>query len=93
MWGSNWVRLGFDSWLLGIEAANVMGLRTMALAAGDANALREANLMVREKIDAARDLHLKAATGALGLTPSRAAQNTVAHYRRKVRANRRRLTR
>jgi hypothetical protein len=32
-------------------------------------------------------------SGALGLSPHSAAAATVAHYRRKVRANRRRLSR
>jgi hypothetical protein len=32
-------------------------------------------------------------TGGMGLTPASAAARTVAHYRRKVRANQRRLTR
>ena len=31
-------------------------------------------------------------TGTLGVTPHGAAAKTVAHYRRKVRANRRRLS-
>jgi hypothetical protein len=31
-------------------------------------------------------------TGGLGATPQRAVSRTIAHYRRKVRANRRRLS-
>ncbi len=47
--------------------------------------------MVVEKIDAAVALQGLAMTGALGATASSAASKTLSHYRRKVRANRRRL--
>jgi hypothetical protein len=49
--------------------------------------------MVSEKIDAGLTLQALALTGRLGLTPNSAATKTLAHYRRKVRANRRRLER
>ena len=49
--------------------------------------------MVSEKIDAALQLQTRAITGGLGLTPQSATARTLTHYRRKVRANRRRLTR
>ena len=48
--------------------------------------------MITEKIDAARTLQAKALTGGLGVTAPRAAAKTLKHYRRKVRANRRRLS-
>jgi len=48
--------------------------------------------MVREKVDAAIALQAKALTGALGFGGPGAAAATLAHYRRKVRANRRRLS-
>jgi hypothetical protein len=88
-----WTRIGFDAWLLGFEAASVIGLRTMKLAAGGTAAACEADLMMREKVEAAGQLQWQATTGQLGTTPTRAARKAVAHYRRKVRANRRRLSR
>jgi hypothetical protein len=87
-----WVALGFDAWMLGLEASTVIGLRTLKLAAGGDSAAAEATRMVSEKLAAAAELQALAATGALGMTAPRAAAKTLAHYRRKVRANRRRLS-
>ena len=47
--------------------------------------------MVSEKIEAGFTLQALAWTGGLGLTADGAATKMLAHYRRKVRANRRRL--
>jgi hypothetical protein len=87
-----WIGLGFNAWALGLEASTVIGLRTLKIAAGGKAGTAEADLMVREKIKAAVELQTLALTGGLGFTPPRAASKTLAHYRRKVRANRRRLT-
>jgi hypothetical protein len=86
-----WFRAGFDAWCLGVEASSVIALRTLKLAAGSAAAQAEARRMVSEKIEAGLTLHARALTGGLGLTAQSAATKTLAHYRRKVRANRRRL--
>lgn len=88
-----WSRLMFDAWRLGVEAAGVMTLRGVALAAGDAGAKREASRMVMEKAQAAVELQQLALRGALGFSAPATAGKTLAHYRRKVRANRRRLSR
>ncbi len=90
---TNWASIGFDTWLLGFEAASVIGLRTLKIAAGGTAAVREADLMLREKLEATAQLQMRVATGTLGRTPAAAARGTVAHYRKKVRANRRRLAR
>jgi hypothetical protein len=82
-----WARIGLNAWSLGVEASSVIGLRMLKIAAGEA----EARLMIDEKIQAGLDLQTMALTGGLGLTPHDAATKTLAHYRRKVRANRRRL--
>ena len=63
----------------------------MKMAAGGPAAAAEAELMVSEKIQAAAALQALAMTGGLGHSPASAASKTLAHYRRKVRANRRRL--
>lgn len=47
--------------------------------------------MVDEKVDAVLDLQRMVITGALSHIPQGAAIKTLRHYRRKVRANRRRL--
>jgi hypothetical protein len=80
-----------SAWSLGIEASSVIALRTMKIAAGGPEANAEARRMVAEKVDAGLDLQTKAITGRLGFTPESAATKALAHYRRKVRANRRRL--
>ncbi|TWB40453.1 hypothetical protein [Nitrospirillum pindoramense] len=87
-----WMRNGFDSWLLGVEALQVITLRTLKLAAGGAAAQTEAQRMVNEKIAAGLDLQMRALTGGLGVTADGATAKVLAHYRRKVRANRRRLS-
>lgn len=92
MRGNPWIKLTMDTWALGVEASSVIGLRTLKMAAGGAGAQREAALMINEKIASTVDLQMRAMTGGLGMTPHGAASRTVAHYRRKVRANRRRLS-
>ncbi|HEX5377321.1 MAG TPA: hypothetical protein VFW47_02030 [Phenylobacterium sp.] len=47
--------------------------------------------MVSEKVAAGASLQAKALSGALGATPASVSARTLAHYRRKVSANRRRL--
>lgn len=87
-----WTALAFDSWALGLEASTVIGLRMMKLAAGGAAAQAEAQLMVGEKVAAGLALSMQAATGQLGLTGPAIASGSLAHLRRKVRANRKRLS-
>jgi hypothetical protein len=90
--GNLWFGIGMDAWRLGLEASTVIGLRTMKIARGGPRGEAEAKRMVSEKVEAAADLQVMALTGGLGATPTRAAAKMIAHYRRKVRANRRRLT-
>jgi hypothetical protein len=87
-----WLRIGFDAWRLGVEASAVIGLRTLKIAAGGAAGDAEARRMVSEKLAAAAELQTKALAGGLGLTSAAMASRTLSHYRRKVRANRRRLS-
>ncbi|ADG09551.1 hypothetical protein B7G68_05375 [Caulobacter segnis] len=87
-----WTSLAFDSWALGMEASAVIGLRMMKLAAGGAAAQAEAQLMVSEKVATSVTLPMLAATGQLGATGPAIASGSLAHLRRKVRANRRRLS-
>ena len=87
-----WIVISVNAWSLGLEASSVICLRTLKMAAGGARATAEAELMVSEKIEAAAALQALAMTGGLGFSPASAASKTLAHYRRKVRANRRRLS-
>jgi hypothetical protein len=88
-----WVRIGFNAWLLGVEASSVIGLRVLKIAAGGPAAEAESRLMFREKFEAGWTLQGMALAGALGLTAHRSTARTLAHFRRKVRANQRRLGR
>lgn len=88
-----WFTLGWDAWALGIEASSVIALRTMKMAAGGRAADAEGRKMVSEKVQAGLQLQTLALAGGLGLTPQSAAAKTLVHYRRKVRANQRRLLR
>ena len=84
----------FDFARLGAEAWMVVGLRLARLAAGGPAAALEAQRMVAEKSAAA--LEAQAAAGmalALGASHHVAGGKALAGYRRRVRANRRRLMR
>jgi hypothetical protein len=86
-----WFTLGLDMWLLSAEASSVIALRTVKLAAGGAAANAEAERMFSEKLTAAMSLSQQAIAGQLGTTIPGIASKAIAGYRRKVRANRRRL--
>jgi hypothetical protein len=85
--------IGMSAWTLGLEASSVIALRSLKIAAGGAGATAETQRMVTEKIGAAVSLQTLAVSGGLGFNPASAASKTLTHYRRKVRANRRRLLR
>jgi hypothetical protein len=87
-----WIGVFFDTWSLGIEASSVIAARIMKLTAGgEASNTEEARRMIAEKVEAGLTLQTLALTGGLGKTPQSAARKTLAHYRRRVRANRHRL--
>ena len=88
---TSWIDLSMDAWRLGAEAQTVIALRMMKIAAGGAGGDAETRRMVSEKVGAAMELSTKAAISALtGGVPVGPA-HAIAHYRRKVRANSRRL--
>ena len=90
---TDWMMAGFDFWRLGAEASSVMTMRMARIAAGGAAGNAEAELMLTEKVQAMIELQTKLVTGALGMTPLSGTQATLQHYRRKVAANNRRLSR
>lgn len=83
MFGS-WWKLGMDTTMLAFESQQVIGMRLMKLSVGGAGAQAEAQRMVTEKMAAAGEAALMMASGA-------STAKVVAGYRRKVRANVRRL--
>jgi hypothetical protein len=86
-----WASAGIDAWTLGMEASAVIGLRVAKMATGDAAAGAEAQLMVSEKVQSMFELQAAMLTGRMGTDPLAGTQKMLRHYRRKVRANRRRL--
>jgi hypothetical protein len=84
----------FDLFRLGCESSMVVGLRMMTLAAGGTKAMSEAHLMTVEKLQAASFVTVD---GLFGLAGGRSAESigrsAIAHYQRKVVANRKRLLR
>jgi hypothetical protein len=88
-----WLRLGTEAWLLGIESANVVALRMLRVAAGGALAKTEARRMLSEKVHAVCMLQSLSVLGMLGHTAPDITAGSLRHYRKLVRANRRRLER
>lgn len=88
-----WMNTGLDAWFLGLESSMVIGLRLAKMSHGGAPAANEMSLMVTEKMQSGIDLASAFATGKLGSTPIAGARGAINHYRKKVAANRRRLTR
>ena len=75
-----------DMFMLGIEAQQVAFLRAKKIAAGGKSGEREARFMISEKMAAAAEAGFSLATG-------KSVGSVVKGYRRKVRANQRRLSR
>jgi hypothetical protein len=87
-----WTGIVWDAWAMGLEASSVIGLRTLKIAAGGTAADAEIRLMVGEKMTAAMTLPMLAMSGQLGANPTAVAARSLTHLRKKVRANRRRLS-
>ena len=86
-----WPGIGFDAWLLSLDAMTVIALRTMRIAQGGALGDREAQRMVEEKMLAMAMLPF-----ALWSSPTDNAATVtrrgLSHFGKTVRANRRRLS-
>jgi hypothetical protein len=89
----DWQQLAMESMILGMEASSVMWLRSLRLLTGGAIAEREAERMVAEKVEAFWTLWPALMHGGLQMGLHEAGMRTLAHYRKPVRANRRRLAR
>jgi hypothetical protein len=94
-WLANpWLNLAAQATLVGFEAQQVMALRMMRLAAGGARGQAEAQRMVTEKFAAAVEAqHAMAAGAVMGRSAHRTGKKALGVYKKRVRANRRRLSR
>jgi hypothetical protein len=88
---ADWFRLAHDSYWLWADSMMVIGLRTTDMMTGRGSD-RENRLMVSEKLKAGAELAAMIATGGLA-APEKTAQKAVTHYRKRVTANRKRLSR
>ncbi len=89
-----WIDLTFKTMAMGMEAQSVIALRLMRLAAGGARGQSEARRMVAEKMTALVEAQT-AATASLmtGGKHHVAAGKALNAVRKRVRANKRRLSR
>jgi hypothetical protein len=76
----------FSTILLAFESSNVIGLRMMKIMSGGSGSHDEANLMVREKVDAMLEANASLLAGAT-------ASSVVDRFRQHVAANAKRLSR
>jgi hypothetical protein len=83
--GATLIGLAWDAGMLALESQQVIGLRVAKLLRGGAGAKKEATTMVTEKMLAAGVTGAKLAMGG-------SPRSVIRQYRRKVRANRKRLT-
>lgn len=89
---ADWMALGWNSWMLGMESAWVIQMRLMKIAAGGAAGQAEATRMVSEKVAANIDLATKMATGRMGTGGVKTGAAVVKHYAGPVKANAKRLS-
>ncbi len=87
---ADWMKLATDSYLLWADSMMVIGMRTSDMMTGRGSS-HENVRMVTEKVQANAELAAKLFWGG-PTTPEKAAHKAVRHYRKRVRANRRRLS-
>ena len=88
-----WIALGFQTIQLGMEMQSVIALRLMRLAAGGASGRTEASRMIAEKIAAAGEAQMAAASAVMTGRPDNVVAGKVLRVlRKRVRANKRRLS-
>ena len=88
-----WFALSSQAALLEVEAQGVIALRLMRLAAGGALAKFEASRMIAEKVEALGEAQTAAAMATLkGRNSRQVAGKVLRAYKKRVRRNRRRLT-
>ncbi|MDE8346085.1 MAG: hypothetical protein POH28_07940 [Acidocella sp.] len=88
---SSLANMVFQSTMLAIEAQQVIALRLTKMALGGPDIQQEAELMVSEKLETLAESGGMMMQAAISGAHDFAAPKILALYRRKVRANRRRL--
>jgi hypothetical protein len=89
-----WLALSFKAAALGVEAQSVIALRLLRFAAGGPGMQAEASRMVMEKVAAFGEAHAVAGAAIMaGRKDHIVAAKALGAVRKRVRANRRRLSR
>jgi hypothetical protein len=89
-----WLTLSLKAIQMGFEAQSVIALRVLRLAAGGARMEAEATRMITENAAAAAEAQAVAAVAAMKGHPQRVvAGKTLKVFKKRVRANKRRLSR
>jgi hypothetical protein len=89
-----WLALSFKTFQLGLEAQSVIALRMMRLSSGGAGAKAEMSRMVTDKAAAMAEAQAVATMAvATGRKDHVVAGKTLNVFRKRVRANKRRLSR
>jgi hypothetical protein len=89
-----WLTLSLKAFQIGLEAQSVIALRLLRLATGGARARAEAGRMVTEKVLATGEAQAVAAVAVMqGRKRHAVAGKALNVYKKRVRANRRRLSR
>ena len=92
MW-SAWFALSSQAVLLGFEAQAVVALRLVRFAGGGSKARSEASRMYTEKVQAFGEAQTAAAIASIkGRNSRHVATKVLGVYKKRVRGNRRRLT-
>ncbi len=89
----DWYALGWQTWMLGLEASSVVAARMFKFAAGGDEARIELDKAVSEKVEAGPQLQAKLLALGPAVTPATAVKTALNVYKGKVTANRRRLSR
>jgi hypothetical protein len=83
----------FDAWRFGVQAQQVVMLRMMRFWLSEGSLRTEATRMVTEKMAASAEAQVAAATALMkGQSAKTALKRAATPYRRRVRANHKRLT-
>jgi hypothetical protein len=89
-----WFALSLKAVQMGVEAQSVIALRMLRLALGGARGEAETTRMVTEKVAAAVEAQTVAAVAAMtGRQPHTVADKALGVFKKRVRANNRRLKR
>lgn len=89
---NSWVRVGFNAWMLAVEASLVVPLRAMRMLRGGGEARAEAHRAMSEMRQATAALPSSVETALDSVKEPAVATKAIKHQRTKVRATRRRLS-